>query len=71
MRKGEKEGKICLPTLAFRLTSYSLMDVWIGGSLCPAPFLLFNLLVCFSQKRERETLCDSLRLCGTLQIVWK
>lgn len=71
MRKGEKEGKICLPTLAFKLISYSLMDVWIGGSLCPAPFFLFNLLVCFSQKRDRETLWDSLRLCGTLQVVWK
>lgn len=55
MRKGEKEGKICLPTLAFKLISYSLYGHVELGDLCPAPFLLFNLLVWLSHKRERET----------------
>lgn len=51
------EGGQNLPSHTGFQTDF-LKPVWTcgtGGSLCPAPFLLFNLLVWFSQKRERET----------------
>lgn len=65
VRKGKKEGKICLPTLAFKLIS--CMDMWIGGL---SVLLLSCFLTCWfvSAKRERGNL---LRPCGVLQLVWK
>lgn len=68
MRKGEKEGKICLPTLAFKLISYSLYGHVELGDL--SVLLLSCFLTCWfgSATRERGKL---LRPCGILQLVWK
>lgn len=45
MRKGGKEGKICLPTLAFKVISYSLYGhVELGGL---SVLLLSCFLICW------------------------
>lgn len=68
MTKGEKQGKICLPTLAFKLISYSLYGCVELGD--PSVLLLSCFLTCRfgSGKRERGKF---LRPCGILQLVWK
>lgn len=68
MRKGEKEGKVCLPTLPFKLISYNLYGCVAWGNL--SVLFLFCFLTCWfgSAKRERGNL---LRPRGILQLVWK
>lgn len=68
MRKGEKQGKICLPTLDFKLISDSLYGCVDWGNL--SVLFLSCFLTCWfgSAKRERGNL---LRPRGILQLVWK